>query len=82
MDISPDRITTLGDRILDAIRVMPLEHGDEPVRVTASAGVAVFSPDLSAEDLLKCADEALYEAKARGRNRAVMHSEMAAKAAA
>jgi two-component system, cell cycle response regulator len=45
-------------------------NGAEPIRVTASLGVAFFpSKDVtSAELLLRFADEALYRAKAAGRN--------------
>jgi diguanylate cyclase (GGDEF)-like protein len=46
--------------------------------VTVSIGVAVMMPDDTMEkmdnpaDLLKCADEALYKAKANGRNQVVI----------
>jgi diguanylate cyclase (GGDEF)-like protein/PAS domain S-box-containing protein len=39
------------------------------IRVTASFGLAVFTARDSAEDSLKIADQALYEAKESGRNR-------------
>jgi diguanylate cyclase (GGDEF)-like protein len=42
----------------------------QPVRVTASFGVASLSKSVTDIDsMLKCADAALYEAKAEGRNR-------------
>lgn len=41
------------------------------VRVTLSAGVATLHPGGSPEDLLRRADEAMYEAKAAGRDRVV-----------
>ena len=37
--------------------------------MTASFGVAGFVPGLDAPDLVRAADEALYEAKRRGKNR-------------
>ena len=40
-----------------------------PVRVTVSIGVADLKPDDDLEGLLARADEALYQAKAAGRNR-------------
>ena len=43
-----------------------------PDRVTASFGVAAGRPGMTAEDLLKEADEALYHAKATNRNRVVI----------
>jgi diguanylate cyclase (GGDEF)-like protein len=40
-----------------------------PLRPTISAGVARLLPAMTAEDLLRAADEALYAAKAAGRDR-------------
>ena len=46
----------------------------KPARLTISLGVATFNnlENLSEEDLIHRADEALYRAKAEGRNRSVM----------
>ncbi len=54
----------LGDRI--AAAPFQLEAGD--IAVTVSIGVATTEPDESLSDLIKLADEALYRAKAGGRN--------------
>jgi two-component system cell cycle response regulator len=78
--VMPD--TTLADarRIAERIR---LHVGQSPVRaggnnalaVTISVGVATsLGADDTPELLLKRADEALYEAKAGGRNRVVAHA--------
>lgn len=58
-----DRVSSLG---------IPHRHSAHG-RVTVSIGTAVFDPasDESAEQLFRRADEALYRAKAAGRNRAV-----------
>ena len=40
-----------------------------PKPVTASFGIGNYSPDMSKEQLMKLADEALYSAKSNGRNR-------------
>lgn len=50
-----------------------LQYGGEPVRVTASFGVAALDPQTrDMEGLLQHADLALYEAKSAGRNRCVL----------
>jgi two-component system, cell cycle response regulator len=52
---------------------------DEPLRMTLSAGVATYPHELveGVETLVRLADEALYTAKAAGRNRCVRFDEMA-----
>ena len=48
----------------------------KPVRLTISLGVATFNGEtISEEDLIRRADEALYRAKADGRNRSVTFGE-------
>lgn len=42
--------------------------------LTVSIGVAVMQPEWSADQFLLCADTALYEAKARGRNRVLSYA--------
>lgn len=59
------------ERLRDRIGEHPFEIGrEEPISLTVSIGVADFSePKVgTAEDLLDCADRALYRAKAGGRN--------------
>ena len=54
---------------LAAVLDEPLELTGGPVYVSASLGVAYATHDVSAEDLMRDADAALYRAKARGRGR-------------
>jgi len=65
----------VANRMLDAVRSLAIAHrsSDASDRVTASIGVAATVPDatLSPDALLQRADEALYRAKAAGRDRAV-----------
>jgi two-component system, cell cycle response regulator len=59
------------ERLRDKIQAHPFEIGKgHPIRLTVSIGVADFpKPRVeTAEDLLDCADRALYRAKAGGRN--------------
>jgi len=44
-------------------------NATDPVSVTVSIGVAELGPDDDLDGLLHRADEALYQAKAAGRNR-------------
>lgn len=65
-------------RIIAAVNEVVVVQG-QPVRVGCSIGVALWpldGPDLSS--VLKHADEALYEAKRRGKNQAVSYASMAA----
>ncbi|WP_456269666.1 GGDEF domain-containing protein [Kushneria sp. AK178] len=72
----------VGERLREAVAalVLPGMSSKSPTRVTISVGVAsidVMRPDIDALDadcLLKCADDALYQAKAGGRNRVVSRS--------
>jgi diguanylate cyclase (GGDEF)-like protein len=43
--------------------------GGEPLRMTASVGVATATASVPIESIIAAADEAMYAAKARGRNR-------------
>jgi len=63
-------LQALADKLLRSIRAPFLLSQGEPVRVSASLGMAIF-PDHadSAEALIKAADTAMYAAKAAGRNR-------------
>jgi len=60
-------------RILKEIENMVFRHGQGPVRVTISVGLAV-SPEHGTDKalLLSRADQALYRAKKQGRNRVVV----------
>ncbi len=59
----------VADRLRRAVQ-RPVVIGDHELVVTASIGFAVNStPDLSADDLLRDADAAMYRAKAAGRDR-------------
>jgi diguanylate cyclase (GGDEF)-like protein len=76
-DTPPERAAQVAERICAAIRDLAIEHaGSEHGRVTASIGAATWMPDLheNVSDVVRAADEALYAAKATGRNRVVFAS--------
>ncbi|HEY6905697.1 MAG TPA: diguanylate cyclase [Candidatus Acidoferrales bacterium] len=61
----------LAERVREAIQSTPIATQADGVRVTASCGVAASTEGnrLDPQTLLRLADEALYRAKERGRNR-------------
>lgn len=59
------------DRLRQAVCETPISEGDMEIVLTVSAGVALARDQDENEDVIKRADEALYEAKASGRNRVV-----------
>ncbi len=63
-------------RVLRGIRSRPIRIPDGEVRVTASIGIAQSRRRETVESLIERADQALYEAKRSGRDRARGHSRM------
>ncbi|BEP12921.1 hypothetical protein acdb102_12320 [Acidothermaceae bacterium B102] len=66
-----DQVMGLADRLLDSLK------GQYPVpgaslELSVSTGIAIAGPGDSAEDLVRNADTAMFEAKARGRDRVVV----------
>lgn len=71
-DTTLEQARVVGEQLLASVRDLAIPHPNSiaPV-VTLSAGVASVVPQttMTAEDLLSAADDALYRAKAEGRNR-------------
>ena len=66
---SPDQALLVCDRLRERIEALELDDKlGRPVGVTVSAGVAPLAAGMDSETILAAADEALYRAKAAGRN--------------
>ncbi len=62
------------EHLLRQINKMDIEYHGATIKITASMGVAVFPDhDTGSEDVLICADRALYRAKSLGRNQVVVY---------
>ncbi len=71
-DCRPEKAALVARRMLASVggKSMAQRHG-----VTLSAGVAGLTVGQTADDLLRCADQALYRAKDGGRNRVISYEE-------
>lgn len=71
-DCRPEKAALVTRRMLASVagKSMAQRHG-----VTISAGVAGLTVGQTADDLLRCADQALYRAKGDGRDRVVSYEE-------
>jgi diguanylate cyclase (GGDEF)-like protein len=71
-ETSKGQAMELAEKLRRAVESHPFQVGKETTQVTVSVGVATFPQDSSSMlDLIAKADQALYAAKARGRNRVV-----------
>ena len=60
----------VGKKLLDQINNLIIHYEDKEIQVTCSGGLATFPVDSrEGQGLLKCADQALYQAKSRGKHR-------------
>jgi two-component system, chemotaxis family, response regulator WspR len=70
-------LESVGERLCQAVRDLKIEQGDSGAAsyVTLSVGGAVIVPaeEDGLVDLIGIADRNLYEAKAKGRNKSIVH---------
>ena len=66
-----DAAMLVGDKLRTSLKLTVTTHDGREIRITVSAGVADYHNDESGKDLIKRADQALYEAKRLGRDRVV-----------
>ena len=69
-----DTSATLAERLRRCVAAEPISDDSKQIPVTLSLGVAAWDGTALLEDLLRTADEALYQAKDAGRNRVVCQS--------
>ncbi|MDT8371629.1 MAG: diguanylate cyclase [Gammaproteobacteria bacterium] len=63
---------SLANKIREKVANSKFHYDNKPVPITASAGLAMFRPNDSIDDVFKRADQALYRAKESGRNRCLV----------
>jgi len=69
-----ERATLVANRICSSISNFTLKIQQNQIQITVSIGIATYEPrDRKVDDILKRADDALYEAKHRGRNQVVAY---------
>lgn len=68
-NITERQLYNLSDRIRQAISELKIKQGNVTLKVTVSAGLAIWDGAETGEDLYRRADKQLYEAKRKGRNR-------------
>lgn len=67
--------TVVGERLCKLVQSEPTDFDQEPIPITLSIGIAVtHAVGTTADATLARADQALYQAKANGRNRVVVAS--------
>ena len=72
-ETQPSRVDFVVERLLKAVRNHFVHVGEQPIGVTASAGIAFFPEQgASAEEVLSRADQALDRAKRQGRDQFTM----------
>lgn len=59
----------VAERILELIRSHPFAFEGSQIPISLSMGVAAISPEMTLSDFVKAADDALYDAKQKGKNR-------------
>jgi diguanylate cyclase (GGDEF)-like protein len=74
-ETSPKVAMTVAERLRCALARMEISSKEQPIHITASFGITGYdqaTPGLSMKEMCKKADEALYLAKNKGRNRVEM----------
>lgn len=77
VNTSRERAMIIAEEIRGKVEKIRVEYCGEDLKVTVSIGVAVIIPNeaINTYNLIHAADEAMYQAKAEGRNKVVMYDE-------
>jgi diguanylate cyclase len=62
--------TLLSERLLESVRDLSVDHGGRQIKLTVSVGISEVRPGETPEAWLQRTDQALYDAKNKGRDRA------------
>ena len=79
-DIEESSVLSIGERLRHTVEKLSISAPgvSQPIRITASIGISIFpSHGKTPLDLISKADEALYEAKRTGRNKALVNTKAA-----
>lgn len=74
INTSHETAVEIAERMREGVAALEFSHNNQPVKVTASFGIAVVDPEHDVSFSLERADQALYQAKHGGRNRVVAWS--------
>jgi len=68
-ETSPDNAMVVADRLRASVANTVIEADNERIHVTVSGGLASYAPGRKEKDVIKEADDNLYRAKEKGKNR-------------
>ncbi|MBP1924733.1 diguanylate cyclase (GGDEF)-like protein [Sedimentibacter acidaminivorans] len=63
----------IGQRILDKISNLDLINVGIDIKISLSIGIVEWKPNMSAENLIECADQAMYISKKTGKNKVTIY---------
>lgn len=70
--INFNEVQKLAQKIIDSTRLMVISHEQQQIHLTTSIGVCALSNEIqSMDEMIGCADKALYQAKIDGRDQIV-----------
>lgn len=72
---TPQQAMPVATRLCRRVHRMEIPSGDESMLLSISIGVAIYRDGDDVESLVERADQAMYEAKLSGRNRACLHAD-------